>query len=189
MTTTTSTPRRAVGRLRPGVISRRCSREDSRSGCIGSPSTVESMRHSWIGSSSDSSLRSHTSSQCWNPRHPRFSAHRPGTHQTRDISHERLELPPPLPRPPRHAGRGHRLLRYTNPLYPGNGHRADHDPIGGIGIWSAIDTGTAWQRDGLYSKLGIDSGTGWMMEVLCLMDRLIILVAPEQDLRRGIVIL
>jgi|GEM_PF-1596000 len=57
----------------------------------------------------------------------------------------------------------------------------------GLGIWSAIDAGAAWQRDGLCSRLGIDSGTGWTMWVLCLMDLLIVLVAPEQDLRRGIV--
>lgn len=57
----------------------------------------------------------------------------------------------------------------------------------GLGIWRAIDAGKAWQGDGWCSRLGIDPGTGWMMGVLCLMDLLIVLVAPERDLRRGIV--
>lgn len=57
----------------------------------------------------------------------------------------------------------------------------------GMGLWSAIDGGKAWQADGLCPRIGIDAGTGWMMWVLCLMDLLIVLMAPEQDLRRGIV--
>lgn len=57
----------------------------------------------------------------------------------------------------------------------------------GLGIWTAMDAGVAWQADPLCRRLGIDSGTGWMMLVLCLMDLLVVLVAPEQDLRRGIV--
>jgi len=57
----------------------------------------------------------------------------------------------------------------------------------GLGFWTAVDAGKPWQPDSLCRRLGIDSGTGWMMLVLCLMDLLIVLVAPEQDLKRGIV--
>ena len=57
----------------------------------------------------------------------------------------------------------------------------------GLGFWTAVGAGNPWQPDSLWRRLGIDSGTGWMMLVLCLMDLLIVLVAPEQDLKRGIV--
>jgi NADH-quinone oxidoreductase subunit M len=57
----------------------------------------------------------------------------------------------------------------------------------GMGVWTTVDAGNAWQPDALCHRLGIDSGTGWMIWVLCLTDLLIVLVAPEQDLRRGIV--
>ena len=52
---------------------------------------------------------------------------------------------------------------------------------------AALESGTPWHPDPAWQRLGIDSGTGWMMLVLCLMDLLIVLVAPERDLRRGIV--